>query len=386
MIYLDSHATTPVDPRVLEAMLPFFTEHFGNASSKNHPFGWKAAKAVERAREQVAGLVGGRLRDVVFTSGATEANNLAIKGAAARAPATRRHIVTVVTEHRAVLDPCRALERDGFRVTYLGVTPEGVLDLDTLRAAVTADTLLVSVMAGNNEIGVLQPIADVSHIAKNHGALVHCDAVQAAGVVPIDVRKLGIDLLSLSAHKMYGPKGVGALYVRKANPPIDIEPLFDGGGHERGYRSGTLNVPGIVGFGAAAEICLESNPAEADRLRTLRDRLWNGLRGMGGVHVNGSMQHRLPQNLNVRFDDVAGETLLTSLAADMAVSSGAACATASAEPSHVLRALGLGDDQARASLRFGLHRFNTDREMDAVVARVAEVVGQLRRRAPMSVD
>jgi cysteine desulfurase len=384
VIYLDSHATTPVDPRVMDAMLPFFTEHFGNASSKNHPFGWKAAKAVEAAREQVAALIGGRFRDVVFTSGATEANNLAIKGVAARAPQGRRHIVTVVTEHRAVLDPCRRLERDGFRVTYLGVKPDGLIDLDEVRSAVTDQTLLVSVMAGNNEIGVLHPLAEISRIAKDRGARVHCDAVQAAAVAGLDVHRLGIDLVSLSAHKMYGPKGVGALYVAKTNPPIAIEPLFDGGGHERGYRSGTLNVAGIVGFGAAAQLCRQSHPAEANRLQVLRDRLWTGVQRIGGVHANGSMVHRLPHNLNVRFDGVAGETLLTSLASDVALSSGAACATASAEPSHVLRALGLSDDQARASLRFGFHRFNTDHEVDSVVSMVADSVNRLRRRATSS--
>ena len=362
-------------------MLPFFTEQFGNASSRNHPFGWKAAKAVETAREQVADLIGGRLRDVVFTSGATEANNLAIKGVAARAPADRHHIVTVVTEHRAVLDPCRALERDGFRVTYLGVNPDGLIDLGACDSSIADDTLLVSVMAGNNEIGVLQPLAEISRIAKSRGALVHCDAVQAAGVVPLNVRELGLDLVSLSAHKIHGPKGVGALYVSKTTPPIAIEPLHDGGGHERGYRSGTLNVPGIVGFGKAAEICRGLSPTEATRLQALRDRLWDGLRNIGGVHVNGSMQRRLPQNLNVRFDAVAGERLLASLANDVAVSSGAACATVSAEPSHVLRALGLSDDQTRASLRFGFHRFNTGQEVDVVVSMVADSVKRLRQRA-----
>ena len=381
MIYLDSHATTPVDSRVLDAMLPFFSEHFGNASSRNHPFGWKAAKAVEQARGQVADLIGARLRDMIFTSGATESNNLAIKGVAARAPDTRRHIVTVATEHRAVLDPCRALEREGFRVTCLGVQPDGLINLDELRVAVGDDTLLVSVMAGNTEIGVLQPLNEISRIVKDRGAIFHCDAVQAAGVVPIDVRALGIDLLSLSAHKMYGPKGVGALYVSKATPSIAIEPLFDGGGHERGYRSGTLNVPGIVGFGKAAALSREGNPAEAERLKTLRDRLWTGLKTLDGVWVNGSMEHRLPQNLNVRIDCIAGEALLTALANDVAISSGAACATASAEPSHVLRALGLTDDQARASLRFGFHRFSTDQEVDSVVSMVVGSVKRLRRRA-----
>jgi len=378
MIYLDSHATTPVDPRVLDAMLPFFREHFGNASSRNHPFGWKAAKAVEHAREQVAELVGARLRDIVFTSGATESNNLAIKGVAGRAPRQKRGVVTLATEHRAVLDPCLALERDGFRVTVLGVKPDGLVDLDELSAAVTDDTALVSVMAANNEIGVLQPLDAISRIAKSHGAIFHCDAVQAAGISPLEVRKLGVDLASLSAHKMYGPKGVGALYVAKNSPPIQLEPLLDGGGHERGYRSGTLNVPGIVGFGRAAEICRVEGPAEAARLAQLRDKLWAGLTAIGGVHANGSMTERLPQNLNVRFDGVAGETLLASLAGDVAISSGAACATASAEPSHVLKALGLSDDQARASLRFGFHRFNTDQEVKLVVSMVCASVERLR--------
>ena len=362
-IYMDSHSTTPVDPRVLEAMLPFFSEHFGNASSRNHPFGWKAAKAVETAREQVAGLVGARFRDVVFTSGATESNNLAIKGAAAVAPQTRRHVVTVATEHRAVLDPCRTLEREGFSVTYLPVQPDGLIDLDQLDAAVSDRTLLVSVMAANNEIGVLQPLADIGRIAKARGAMFHCDAVQAAGMVSIDVNAMGIDLASLSAHKIYGPKGVGALYVGKG---INLEPGIDGGGHERGFRSGTLNVPGIAGFGKAAAICRDTFPEEARRTGALRDRLWEGLRGER-VHLNGSMEHRLPQNLNIRIDGVHGDSLLKSLANDVAISSGAACATTSAEPSHVLKALGLSDDQARASLRFGLARFTTGAEVDKVV-------------------
>lgn len=347
-IYLDSHATTPVDPRVLDAMLPFFTEHFGNAASRNHPFGWKANKAVEQAREQVASLIGARFRDVVFTSGATESNNLAIKGVARRAPVTRRHIVTLSTEHRAVLDPCRALERDGFRVTYLEVDREGRIDLDRLRGAVGADTLLVSAMSANNEIGVLHPLAEITAIAHAQGALSHCDAVQSAGLVPLKVKELGVDLVSLSAHKMYGPKGIGALFVAKRDPAIDLEALIDGGGHERGYRSGTLNVPAIVGFGKAAELCRAEANADAARLRALRDRLWTALSSVDGIHLNGPVEPRLPNNLNVRVDDVHGESLLKAIAADVAVSSGAACATASAEPSHVLRAMGLSDEEARA--------------------------------------
>ncbi|MCM3879141.1 MAG: aminotransferase class V-fold PLP-dependent enzyme [Vicinamibacterales bacterium] len=370
-IYMDSHATTPVDPRVLEAMLPFFTEHFGNASSRNHPFGWKAGKAVETAREQIAPLIGARFRDVVFTSGATESNNLAIKGAAARAPEGRRHVVTLATEHRSVLDPCRSLEQGGFRVTYLGVRPDGLVDLGELEAAVTDGTLLVSVMAANNEIGVLQPLKEIGRIAKSRGALFHCDAAQAAGTVPIDARALELDLVSLSAHKIYGPKGVGVLYVAKN---VHLEPLVDGGGHERGFRSGTLDVPGIVGFGAAAEICRHTSAEETRRLRALRDRLWNGLRS-DRVHANGSMEHRLPQNLNVRVDGAHGDELLKSLASEVAISSGAACATTSAEPSHVLKALGLSDAQARASLRFGLGRHNTEAEVDRVIELVRCRVG-----------
>jgi cysteine desulfurase len=382
LIYLDSHATTPVEPGVLEAMLPFFSEHFGNASSRNHAPGWKAGKAVEHAREQVARLIGARFRDIVFTSGATEANNLALKGIAARAPRGRRHIVTVSTEHRAVLDPCAALERSGFRVTRLGVTREGRLDLQQVSEAITGETVLVSAMSANNEIGALHPVTEIARMAHARGAWFHCDAVQSASVLPIDVRSMEIDLLSLSAHKMYGPKGIGALYVAKREPPIDLAPLIDGGGHERGFRSGTLNVPAIVGFGRAAELCLERSAVDAARMKELRDRLWAGFsRNLDGAHVNGALDNRLPHNLNVRFEAVHGETLLKALAADIAVSSGAACATASAEPSHVLRALGLTDEQARASIRFGLMRSTTAGDIDTVVARVSDTVKQLRRRA-----
>ena len=378
-IYLDSHATTPVDPRVLDEMLPFFTEHFGNASSRNHPFGWKAGKAVEQAREQVASLIGGRLRDVVFTSGATESNNLAIKGVARRAPAGRRHIVTISTEHRAVLDPCRGLERHGFRLTYLDVDREGRIDLDRLRDAVSGDTLLVSAMSANNEIGVLHPLVEMANIAHEQGALFHCDAVQSAGLISLRVKELGVDLVSLSAHKMYGPKGIGALYIAKRDPVIDLEALIDGGGHERGFRSGTLNVPAIVGFGRAAELCRDERDADSARLRALRDRLWAALSSLDGVHLNGPFEPRLPNNLNVRVDDVHGESLLKTIAADVAVSSGAACATASADPSHVLRAMGLSDEEARSSIRFGLGRFNTEQEIDAAAGTVSKAVRHLRR-------
>ena len=362
-------------------MLPFFSEHFGNASSRNHPFGWKAAKAVEQAREEVATLIGARLRDIVFTSGATESNNLAIKGVAAAAAPGRRHVVTICTEHRAVLDPCRALERGGFRVTYLDVDREGLLDLNRLSDSVTDETLLVSAMSANNEIGVLHPLAEVAAIAHARGALFHCDAVQSAGLIPMHVRELEIDLASLSAHKLYGPKGIGALYVAKRNPSIDLEPLIDGGGHERGYRSGTLNVPAIVGFGKAAELCRAGLGDAAERQKRLRDRLWRLLSSnVTEVHLNGPAQPRLANNLNVRVDAVHGESLLKAIAGDVAVSSGAACATASAEPSHVLRAIGLTDEQARASIRFGVGRFSTDSEIDAAAEIVIDAVRHLRRQ------
>jgi cysteine desulfurase len=334
---------------------------------------------VEQAREQVGALIGARFRDVVFTSGATESNNLAIKGLAARAASSRRHVVTIATEHRAVLDPCRTLERDGFRVTYLGVDREGLIDLDRLRDAVTDDTLLVSAMSANNEIGVLHPLREIAAIAHARGALFHCDAAQSAGLVRLDVKQLGVDLVSLSAHKIYGPKGIGALYVAKRDPAIAVDALIDGGGHERGYRSGTLNVPAIVGFGKAAELCRESADADTARLRALRDRLWRALSAVDGIGVNGPMDPRLPNNLNVRVAGVHGESLLKAIAGDVAVSSGAACATASAEPSHVLRAMGLSDEEARASIRFGLGRFNTEQEIDAAAAIVADAVRHLRR-------
>jgi cysteine desulfurase len=379
-IYLDSHATTPVDPRVLEAMLPFFTEHFGNAASRNHPFGWTAGKAVEHAREQIGSLIGGRFRNLIFTSGATESNNLAITGAARRAPSDRRHIVTIATEHRAVLDTCRALEDEGFRVTYMDVDREGAVDLDRLRAAVGRDTLLVSAMSANNEIGVLHPVAEIAAIAHAQGALFHCDAVQSAALVPVSVKDSGMDLVSLSAHKMYGPKGIGALYIAKQDPAIDLAPMIHGGGHERGYRSGTLNVPAIVGFGQAAELCIASRASDAGRARALRDRLWTALSAAGGVHMNGPGEPRLPNNLNVRVDGIHGESLLKAIAADVAVSSGAACATTSADPSHVLRAIGLSDDEARASLRFGLGRFTTEQDIDEAGEIVNGAVKSLRKR------
>ncbi|MDE3155093.1 MAG: IscS subfamily cysteine desulfurase [Acidobacteriota bacterium] len=379
-VYLDYHATTPVDPRVVEAMLPYFTTTFGNPSSRSHPFGWAADEAVERARQQVADLLGAKLREIVFTSGATESNNLAIRGVAALKG--RGHIITAATEHKAVLDPCRRLEQEGFRVTYLTVGPDGLVDPAAVERAIAEDTILISIMAANNEIGVLQPLAAIGRIARARGVVVHTDAVQAAGKVPFDVRALGVDLASVTAHKLYGPKGVGALYVRRGSPRLDLVPLCDGGGQERGLRPGTLNVPGIVGFGRAAEIARLEMAAEAERMRGQRDRLLDGLRDrVGHLRVNGSLTERLPNNLNVAFPGVEGEALQLGLK-DVAVSSGSACTSASIEPSHVLKALGLPDDLARASLRFGLGRFTTDEEIAFATEAVATLVTRLRQRLP----
>ncbi len=378
MIYLDHHSTTPVDGRVLEAMLPYFTEKFGNAASRQHKFGWDAADAVERARKQVAALIGATSKDIVFTSGATEANNLAIKGAAKARRHERDHIVTVVTEHKAVLDPVASLEKDGWRVTTMPVGRDGLIDVEALADAITERTALVSVMAANNEIGVLQPIAAAAAAAHAKGAWFHTDAVQAVGKVPFDVEALGVDFASITAHKVYGPKGVGALYVRRKGIAIAAE--IDGGGHERGLRSGTLNVPGIVGLGRAAEIAREEMPAESQRVARLRDRLLEALLTIDGVTVNGSMSARLPGNLNVSFDGVDGEALLVSLDG-VAVSSGAACTQA--EPSHVLMALGHAKDRALASLRFGIGRPTTDEDIEMAAAKVTDVVSGLRRMSPV---
>ncbi|HEV2492190.1 MAG TPA: IscS subfamily cysteine desulfurase [Terriglobia bacterium] len=377
-IYMDNHATTALDPRVLEAMLPYFTEVYGNAASRNHRFGWDADAAVEAARQQVARLIHASAKDIVFTSGATESDNLALKGAAWALRGRGNHIVTVETEHKAVLDACRRLEPDGFRVTYLGVAPDGLVDPDDVRRALTRETILASVMAANNEIGVLQPIAEIGRICRERGVPFHTDAVQAVGKVPIDVEQMSIDLLSLSGHKLYGPKGVGALYVRRQDPAVTLVPLIDGGGHERGMRSGTLNVPGIVGLGKACKIAMEEMPEESQRLRALRDRLKDGiLAGLNDVHVNGSLEHRLPHNLNVSFGGVDGESLLVGLN-DVALSLGSACMSATREPSYVLRALGVPDDLAQSGVRFGLGRFNTEKEVDYVVRRVIETVANLR--------
>ncbi len=377
---MDYHSTTPVEPRVLDEMLPFFSEHFGNATSRTHAFGWRAEEAVGRARQQVAALIGARPREIVFTSGATESDNLALIGAARANQARGRHLVTVLTEHHAVLDACRHLEAEGFRVTWLPVRTDGLIDVDRLAAALTPDTILVSVMAANNEIGVLQPLELVGRLTRPRGILFHTDAAQAAGKVPFGVDALQVDLASLTAHKMYGPKGVGALYVRRGT---ELAPLTFGGGHEHGLRSGTLNVPGIVGLGAAAALAAGELAGEAIRLRALRDRLHDGLRGrLDRVVSNGSMTERLPQNLNVSFEGVDGDALLTGLGG-VAVSSGAACTSASRQPSHVLRAIGRSDDLARASIRFGLGRYNTEADVDRVVDLVASLVTRLRRGAAL---
>jgi cysteine desulfurase len=378
MIYLDAHATTPVDPRVLDAMLPFLRDRVGNASSVDHAAGRQARDAVEAARRQVASVIGASHKDIVFTSGATESNNLAIKGAADLG-VHGNVIVTVATEHHAVLDPCRRLGSRGFKRWELKVGSDGLIDLAALEAVLDARTILVSVMAANNEIGVLQPLAAIGRLTRARGILFHTDAAQAFGKVPIDVDAMGIDLLSISAHKIHGPQGVGALYVRSRQPTVRLAPLFDGGGHERGVRPGTLNVPGIVGCGAAAAIARASMAGDAATLGALRDRLFGGLQArVDGVHLNGARAPRLPHNLNVRIDRVNGRELLIGLS-DLSLSSGAACCTASAEPSHVLKALGLSDDAARASLRFGLIRGTTAAEVDTAIDVVAGVVAALRR-------
>jgi cysteine desulfurase len=379
-LYLDSHATTPCDPRVVEAMLPYFTERFGNAASRQHPFGWAAREAVEESRGEVAALLHARPRDIVFTSGATESNNLALAGLAEARRAAGRHIVTVATEHQSVLDVCGWLARGGCDVTRLPVGRDGLIDVEGLERALTPATILVSVMAANNEIGVLQPLEEVGRLTRGRGIAFHTDASQAVGKIPIDVEGLNLDLVSITAHKMYGPKGVGALYVRRRGPAADLAPILHGGGHERGLRSGTLNVPGIVGFGVAARVARDRMAADAAKLAGLRDRLLAGLRDrVGDVAVNGSLAARLPHNLNVTIAGVDGARLLQALT-DLGVSSGAACSSATAEPSHVLLALGLSDHEAKASLRFGLLRDTAEADIDRAVALVAEVVADLRMR------
>jgi cysteine desulfurase len=382
-IYMDNHATTPVDPRVLEAMLPYFTQQFGNAASRNHVFGWTAEEAVENARAQIARLINASPKEIVFTSGATESDNLALKGVAEMYREKGNHIITQVTEHKAVLDTCKRLEKYGYQVTYLPVDREGRVDPDDVRRAITPKTILISIMYANNEIGVIQPIEEIGRIAKEHGVLFHVDGVQAVGKIPVDVQKDGIDLLSISAHKIYGPKGVGALYVRRKDPRVQLAAVIDGGGHERGMRSGTLNVPGIVGLGKACEICQQEMPTESERLRALRDRLKDGiLSRLDEVYINGSMKYRLPNNLNLSFAYVEGESLLMGIN-DVAVSSGSACTSATLEPSYVLKALGVGEDLAHTSIRFGLGRFNTEEEVDYVIERVVETVNRLRELSPL---
>jgi cysteine desulfurase len=382
-IYMDNQATTAVDPRVLDALLPYFTEKFGNAASRNHEFGWKAEEAVENARAQIARLIRATPREIVFTSGATESDNLAIKGVAESHRAKGNHIITQVTEHKAVLDSCKRLERYGYDVTYLPVAPDGLIDLEEVRRAINPKTILISIMYANNEIGVIQPIAEIGKIAKEHKIVLHVDAVQAVGKVPVDVQKDGIDLLSISAHKIYGPKGIGALYVRRKDPRVEISATIDGGGHERGMRSGTLNVPGIVGLGKACEICQKEMPEEGPRLGRLRDKLKHLIMTrLDGAAINGSMTHRLPNNLNLSFSGVEGDALLMGIN-DVAVSSGSACTSAMIEPSYVLRALGVSDDLSHSSIRFGLGRFNTEEEVDYVADRVVETVKRLRELSPL---
>jgi cysteine desulfurase len=382
-IYLDNHATTRMDPRVLDAMLPYFTEYFGNAASRNHEFGWVAEQAVDKARKQIADLIGTTPREIIFTSGATESDNLAIKGVAEMYAEKGNHIITAATEHKAVLDTCKKLEKHGYRVTYLPLKGDGLIDLDMLRESITDKTILVTIMYANNEIGVIQPVAEIGKICRERGVLFHTDGVQAIGKVPVNVNTDNIDIMSITAHKLYGPKGVGALYVRRKNPRVQITAQMDGGGHERGMRSGTLNVPGIVGLGEACAIAQREMPEEMVRMRYLRDKLRAKLEaGLDEVYINGSMEHRLPQNLNMSFAYVEGESLLMGIN-DIAVSSGSACTSATLEPSYVLKALGLGDDIAHSSIRFGIGRFNTEAEIDYVADKLIDVVKKLRELSPL---
>jgi len=382
-IYLDHNATTPCDPRVVDAMIPYFTQNFGNAASRNHPFGWQAEEAVDYAREQVAKLIGADSKEIIFTSGATEADNLAIKGVYEMYASKGNHIITCNIEHKAVLDTCKHLEKLGAEVTYLKVKPNGLIDLQELEAAMKPTTILIALMYANNEIGTVMPMKEISKIAKKHGALVFSDATQAVGKIPVDVNKDGIDLLALTAHKMYGPKGVGALYVRRKNPRVKVTAQMDGGGHERGMRSGTLNVPGIVGFGKACELCLAEMDQDAQRLSKLRDKLETSLLKLEEAYVNGDQEHRLPHVSNISFKYVEGEGLLMGFNKEIALSSGSACTSASLEPSYVLKALGLGDDLAHSSLRFGLGRYTTEEQIDYVIEQVSRTVTKLREMSPL---
>jgi cysteine desulfurase len=382
-IYMDNHATTPVDPRVIEAMLPYFTEKFGNAASRNHSFGWAGEEAVENARAQVASLIGATPKEIIFTSGATESDNLMIKGVAEMYREKGNHIITQAIEHKAVLDTCKRLEKYGYEVTYLPVQRDGRVDPEDVRRAITPKTILISVMYANNEIGIINPMVEIGKIAKEHGIIFAVDGVQAVGKIPVDVQKDNIDLLAISGHKIYGPKGVGALYVRRRNPRVQLSAIIDGGGHERGMRSGTLNVTGIVGLGKACEIAQQEMPQESERVRGLRDRLKKGLEAkLDEVFVNGSLEHRLPNNLNMSFAYVEGESLLMGIN-DVAVSSGSACTSATLEPSYVLKALGVGEDLAHTSIRFGLGRFSTEEEVDYVTDKMVQVVTKLRELSPL---
>ncbi|QNH63616.1 IscS subfamily cysteine desulfurase [Hymenobacter sediminicola] len=381
-IYLDNNATTPLDPRVLEAMMPYLTEVFGNAASRNHPFGWAAEEAVDYAREQIAGLINCDPKEIIFTSGATESDNLGIKGVFEMYAQKGNHIITTTTEHKAVLDTCKHIEKLGGRVTYLPVDAEGLISLEALEAAMTPETILVTIMYGNNETGTIQPIREIAAIAHKHGALFMTDGTQAVGKIPVDVIADGIDLMAFTAHKMYGPKGVGALYVRRKNPRVKVTAQMDGGGHERGMRSGTLNVPGIVGLGKACELARLEMAADTARLSAMRDRLEKELLTLEESYVNGSVEHRLPHVANISFKYVEGEGLMMGVK-DLAVSSGSACTSASLEPSYVLKALGLSDDLAHSSLRFGLSRFTTDEQIDYAINHVKEAVTKLREMSPL---
>ena len=382
-IYLDHNSTTPMDPRVLEAMIPYFTENFGNAASRNHSFGWHAEEAVDYAREQIAQLIGADPKEIIFTSGATEGDNLGIKGVYEMYASKGNHIITCTTEHKAVLDTCKHLEKLGAEVTYLEVQPDGLVDLKELEAAMRPTTILVAIMYANNEIGVVQPVKEISAIAKKHGALFFTDAVQAVGKIPVDVNADGIDLMAFTAHKMYGPKGVGALYVRRKNPRVKVTAQLDGGGHERGMRSGTLNVPGIVGFGKACELARLEMASDTERISKLRDKLEKALKQIDESYVNGNPAHRLPHVSNISFKYVEGEGLMMGFNQDIALSSGSACTSASLEPSYVLKALGLGDDLAHSSLRFGLGRYTTEEQIDFTIKAVTDTVLKLREMSPL---
>jgi cysteine desulfurase len=381
-VYLDNNATTRVDPRVLESMLPYFTEHYGNAASRSHSFGWEAEEAVDYAREQVAQLIGAEPKEIIFTSGATEADNLALKGVFEMYASKGNHIITVAAEHKAVLDSCKHIEKLGGEITYLDVNSDGLIDLDELKKIIQPNTILISIMYANNEIGVVQPVKEISAIAKKNGILFFSDATQAAGKIPVDVIKDGIDLMAISAHKIHGPKGVGALYVRRKNPRVKVTPQIDGGGHERGMRSGTLNVPGIVGFGKACELCRINMNDDVEQVRRLRDKLESELLKLGDVHINGSKDKRLPNTSNLSFKYIESDALMLGFNKNIAVSSGSACTSATLEPSYVLKALGVEDDLAKAAIRFGLSRFTTEEEIDYTIQQVNSTVSKLREQNP----